>query len=850
MNRSHLIAWVLTTSSLSALSARPIAAQVIPDATLPAGERSQVTGNPNVQIDGGARRGGNLFHSFSQFSIPTGGSAYFNNAADVQNIFSRMTGGSISNIDGVIRANGTANLFLLNPNGILFGPNARLNIGGSFIATTADSIHFADNFQYSATNPQTAPLLTVSAPIGLQMGANPGRIGVQGNEYDLSVSVPIFSPIVKGSSSAGLRVPTGQTLALIGGDINIEGGTLTAEQGRIELGSVRNGEVSLSDGFTFSYPGVKTFGNIRLSQQALADASDGGVIQVQGDQVSVVDGSLLLIQNQGTQAGGSINVNAAQSLELNGGSVGGKFTGGLNSQTLGVGSGADIAVSTRQLVAQDGAAIITRSYSPARAGNVTVQAADSIQVIGFSPANPGVISNIASTAFSSGDAGDVAVSTRELTALNGGGIAASTYGIGRGGNVTVNALDTMRLTGKSSLGVASGLTSIALSSGDAGQLTVNTSRLVIQNGGTVSTATLAGGRAGSITISASESVEVSGRSPVPATSPSGVGSSAPALPEVFRQTYGLPNRPGGNSGSVTINTPRLSISDGARVTVSNDGTGNAGTLRVNANSIVLDRGGTITAATAFGEGGNIDLNVRDVVLLRNNSPITASAGGTGGNIRINAGLIIALPIENSDIRANSINARGGNITINASGIFGIQFRPQDTPLSDITATGVSSAQSGTVQLNIERFDPTSGLVELPTTIADSSRLIAQGCPANQGNSFVITGRGGLPPTPEQQLDDDAVWSDRRRLTVDQQADRNGDREASSVSNSQLSIPNSSLFPRIPHPTPHTPVVEATGWQITPAGEILLVANTRDPTVQNRLSWSVVCSGGKSSTSPK
>lgn len=181
MNRSHLNIWILTGGFLSAwLCAAPIAAQVVPDSTLPAGERSQVTGNANVQIDGGARRGGNLFHSFSQFSVPTGGSAYFNNAADVQNIFSRVTGGSVSTIDGVLRANGTANLFLLNPNGILFGPNASLNIGGSFVATTANSINFADGFQYSATSPQVAPLLTVSVPIGLQMGQNPGNIRVQG----------------------------------------------------------------------------------------------------------------------------------------------------------------------------------------------------------------------------------------------------------------------------------------------------------------------------------------------------------------------------------------------------------------------------------------------------------------------------------------------------------------------------------------------------------------------------------------------------------------------------------------------------------------------------------------------
>jgi len=178
----------------------------------------------------------------------------------------------------------------------MIGAGASLNIGGSFIASTANSINFADNFHYSATNPQTAPLLTVSVPIGLQMGTNPGRIGVQGNGYNLS-QPSIFVPITKGNASTGLQVSAGQTLALVGGDIEIQGGVLTAEQGQIELGSVRTGQVSLGDRFTLSYQGIQEFGEIRLSQQTLVDASGGGVIQVQGNRVSLTNGSLLLIQN-------------------------------------------------------------------------------------------------------------------------------------------------------------------------------------------------------------------------------------------------------------------------------------------------------------------------------------------------------------------------------------------------------------------------------------------------------------------------------------------------------------------------------------------------------------------------
>ncbi len=252
--------------------------QIIPDRTLPNNTIVNVNNNINY-ISAGTRVGANLFHSFQNFSLPTGNVAVFDNPVDIQNIISRVTGNNISNIDGLIKANGNANLFLINPKGIIFGPNAQLGIGGSLIGTTANSIKFADGSEFSAVNPNPPSLLAINVPVGLQFGTNPQSITNQSQVTSL-LPLPSVDPSIPLPKNVGLEVMPGQTLALIGGDIILNNGNLTVSSGEIHLGSVANaGLVNLQTtpvGLSFDYSNILNFGNITANNSTINTSGIGG----------------------------------------------------------------------------------------------------------------------------------------------------------------------------------------------------------------------------------------------------------------------------------------------------------------------------------------------------------------------------------------------------------------------------------------------------------------------------------------------------------------------------------------------------------------------------------------------
>jgi filamentous hemagglutinin family protein len=762
MQRSFLVSRLLLATLSSLCLHHPALAQIQSDGTTATQVNS--ANGLNFAIDGGAAAGRNLFHSFSQFSIPTDGSGSFNNALDVQNIFARVTGSNVTNIDGVLSASGNANLFLLNPNGVVFGANARLNLGGALLTTTATSFQFADGTEFSASTP--TPLLTMSVPIGLQMGENPGAITIQGNGHRLSTSDSLgFAPLVQPTRS-GLQLRPGQSLTLVGNNINFDQGVVGAAQGQLAIGSVTGGFV----GFQANTPGrldysrTTGFGDINLTGRSLLDVSGmgAGAMQLQGRQISLQNGSVLLSQNFGLPAAGELQITATERLFVNGTTADAGIRSGISSETLGPGAGSPIVITAPMIQVQQGANIFTKSFNQnlnrGVAGDVQVNASQLLQLEGFVPRNPTQISTIGSGTLGAANSGNLKIVAGKIELLDGAALATTSFGAGASGQITVNA-DRIAINRVSGLGAPSTLGTTSFKDGNSGSLTINSRRLTLTDGGTIAATGYGRGNAGSILLNVTEAIDLSGFTRMfGEISSSSINSSVLAPTPVFQRLLNLVDAPTGSAGTLEINTPSLALSNGS-ITVRNVGAGQGGTLLVNADQIRLSQTSRLSAQTASGLGGEVDLR-SNLLTLRQNSSLIATAGnrGDGGNIKINAPLILGL--ENSDIVANALLGRGGNIQITTQGLIGLQNRPQLTPASDITASSELGV-NGTVQVDNLGVDPNSGLLALPIDVVDPSQQIARGCAPNPGSSLVLTGRGGMPPNPIRQTETSLIWADLR-----------------------------------------------------------------------------------------
>lgn len=826
-------------------------AQVIPDNTLPNPTGVQINGN-TFTIDGGTAAGSNLFHSFQEFSLPTGTAAIFNNSPAIANIITRITGGKLSEIDGAIAANGSANLFLINPRGIAFGPNATLNLGGSFLASTAESVLFPGDRAFSATDPASPPILSINVPIGLQYGPNPEGIVVQ---------------------NSVLSVLPNQTLTLVGGNISMDGGQLLAPGGGVSLGGISEaGVVELSGENTMKLPETVRRTPLTLTNGARVDVAGagGGTISIQvenllisgqseiragiaeglgeaGAQAGDIDidarGDIILtgesaianeVQPTGIGDGGNITLNTTNfsatssviSTSTSGEGDGGKLqitaresvvfdgqgredfvtTASADVGESGVGNAGGIEIQARSVLVKDGAGITTGTQGRGNGAPLVIRAVESVVFDGLNSSNDVLMPTGAESTVdpdAMGNAGSLEIETAVLRILNGANVGITTFEEGDGGPVRLQATEVMEFGGVDRVGNPVIVFSDTLGEGNGDNLRIETPRLILRDGAQISVGTFGAGDGGNLEILATEAIVLSGS--VPATPGGFFFTDESGM--VFPTGIFAASTQTGNAGTMRLETGELMLGDRAIISASGESTGVAGNIQIVGRQILVNNA-AIAAETLPGDQANIFIESRDIQ-LRNQGGITtnASGSGTGGNIVIATDTLTAL--ENSDITANSSASFGGRVAIAAQGILGTEFRTEITPQSDITATSELGAEfSGSVTINTPDVNPSNGLVELPEMLGQAKDNYFVGCALSDENSFTISGRGGLPTDPTQPLQTQAIWHDLRNFSQDLEEEP------------VTLVPTRSRTPSSENPSSR--LKEATGWRRDAQGTIELI----------------------------
>ncbi|MGI2903268.1 filamentous hemagglutinin N-terminal domain-containing protein [Tolypothrix sp. VBCCA 56010] len=759
----------------------------IPDNTLGAESslvRTSTSDSPVDIIDGGAQRGANLFHSFREFNVGEGRGAYFySRSADIQNILARVTGNNPSKIFGTIGTYGNSNpnLFLINPKGIIFGPNASLDMGnaglnnprpgGSFLATTANAIRLGDNGIFSASEPATSNLLTV----------NPSALFFNAVSRQGIVNQSTATNSVLGWSINGLQVPDGRSLLLVGGDVKLDGGKITASGGRVELGGVSEpGTVGLnidSNNLRLSFPQGVQRGDVSLSNEATVNvaAGDGGSITVNAGNLDISDSELLAgiakgLGTVGSQAG-NITLDATGTIEITGSSVSNYVA------TEAVGNGGDITVKGRSLSLNTGANISTITYGMGNTANIVIQVSESVS-LDTGAAISSYVGSLGSALVNEnplpiGNSGNITIRTGSLSLAKGAQLAASTFGQGNAGSVFVEADGSISLidVGTAVFNTVGFQDTSAV--GNSGGITFKAQSLFLADGAQLIASTFGQGNAGSIFLQVDGSISLVGGSIVESQLPSEPtlpGSPFLAFPANLSESVAstgifstVESKAQGNAGGIKIQSRSLSLTNGSEVQSLTRGEGNAGNIQINAanfvnisgfasskvaesdDSVILGGFSTglisATEGEASGLGGNIELTT-DTLRLSDGAVLNARTRNatSGGNITVKTNTVELT--GGGQILTSAFNSgNAGNITVNANDSvnisgsdptyadrqeqFGEAIVDNDGSNSGLFARvrGNATANAGTIEVNARsiRLDK-QGTITTETTLGEGGDI--------------------------------------------------------------------------------------------------------------------------------
>ncbi|RCJ23935.1 hypothetical protein A6S26_20280 [Nostoc sp. ATCC 43529] len=653
----------------------------------------EVKGVIGDRIDGGAVRGANLFHSFSEFSIGDGQRVYFSNPTGIENILTRITGNNPSNILGTLGVLGNANLFFINPNGIVFGGNARLDIGGSFVATTANAIQFGNQGFWSVSTPEIIPLLSVN-PSALFFNQIPrGTIE--------SRAIAPTGLDASEEQTFGLRVGDNRSLLLLGSDINLNGGSLNALGGRIDLGGLAapgSVELKFADkNLTMSFPDGVPRANVSLSNNAKLNvtAENGGSIAIAARNIDIAGESIIQagigfgLGNFGNQVG-EITLNATDLITLRQSS-----TIQNTVEQNATGNSGDIKITTGSFSVNDGSQVIVSTLGQGNAGNVTIQARDTVTIDGLNSEyySTKIVSNIARTGV--GQAGNINIQTGSLSMINTALLDSGTAGQGSAGNITIQAREEVLLDRSD---IASGVSRRAIF-GKAGNIEITADSLSVVNGSQLSTSSFGNGNAGNITI----------------------------------QTYGV------NGVAFDGVSSEDEFPSGAFSTVSDNAVGKGGNIQITAESLFVSNGAQLQVATiGQGDAGNITIKAGDRVSFNGTasdglpsgafSSVEPNAVGKGGNIQITTG---SLSVS---------NGAGLNSQTRGTGDAGsILIQAEDRVLFDgVSLLDFSSGAFSTVSLGAQGKGGDIEIIANLLSISNRARLNAQSNGIGKAGNILVT----------------------------------------------------------------------------------------------------------------
>ncbi len=624
-------------------------------------------------ITGGKTVGSNLFHSFDQFSIAAGDIAQFQtldlaqNAA-VSTILGRVTGGNPSAIFGTIDSATyypSANLFLMNPHGFLFGPNATVNIGGMAHFTTAEYLKLADENVFKATPDVTADAMLTTFPVAAFgfLGSNPAAIAVQGSQ--LTVANGTGLSLIGGNQGFTYTDPnTGDSATVLDG-VTVSGGTLTAPNGSITLVSAASsGEILWQglervpniDGNSFT-----SFGGVTVSEGSLLDVngSPGGTIRIRSGQF-VLDGSSLFSNTTGDAhvVSAGVDLHALGDATFKNASVIGSFSDG-------AGRSGDIEINAANISVSDGSAIFSGSSGSAPASHILITATGSVSLTGTDPFGLGIGSAITSDsldfcgcvqrsgsvtvtassltlddqaiiqtrAFGDRPGGNITLDLGDLTVRNGSGVQTSGNLLAPSGTISVTAAGTIVLAGQFDSDTPSRILNVNEGSAGTGTIVLETGSLFLEDGARIwneAKGSIEPGQDPKITIVANETVNLSGGSNI--------------------RVLNVASNIASTVGGIDISGRNITLANQSAIGAETEGDGNAGPINITASSLSILSGSTVESSTFFGAGlgGNIAIDLTESLVLKghalgesgevvfSNISSRTTGSGDGGLITISA----------------------------------------------------------------------------------------------------------------------------------------------------------------------------------------------------------------------